>query len=96
MGDQDHAAVEVEDFGIGINREHLPHLFDRFYRVSTPDEKTFPGLGMGLFIVQEIVRRHGGDLHVESATGRGSCFRFRLPARGLAARATKAVEIEPS
>lgn len=95
-GDQDHVAVEVEDFGIGINREHLPHLFDRFYRVSAPDEKTFPGLGMGLFIVQEIVRRHGGDLHVESTTGRGSCFRVRLPAHGLAARASKTAEREPS
>jgi two-component system CheB/CheR fusion protein len=81
-GDQDDVFLEVEDFGIGIQREHLPHLFDRFYRVSTPDEKTFPGLGMGLFIVQEIVRRHGGDLHVESTAGRGSCFRVRLPAHG--------------
>jgi signal transduction histidine kinase len=92
--DADHVILEVEDFGIGIEREHLPHLFDRFYRVSTPDEKTFPGLGMGLYIVQEIVHRHGGDLQVESAAGRGSCFRVRLPAAGQPARASEAAGLE--
>ncbi|MDQ2652312.1 MAG: ATP-binding protein [Chloroflexota bacterium] len=93
-GDTDHVILEVEDFGIGIAHEHLPHLFDRFYRVSTPDEKTFPGLGMGLYIVQEIVHRHGGDLQVESTAGRGSCFRVTLPARGRPPRASEAAEME--
>jgi PAS domain S-box-containing protein len=93
-GDKDNVVLEVEDFGIGIQREHLPRLFDRFYRVNSPDEKTFPGLGMGLHIVQEIVRRHGGDLDVESTPGRGSCFRVKLPAHGHPARANEAVERE--
>ncbi len=96
MGDEQAVILEVEDFGIGIEREHLPRLFDRFYRVSTPDEKTFPGLGMGLHIVQEIVHRHGGDLQVESAPGRGSCFRVRLPARDLPARPGGAAEMAPA
>jgi PAS domain S-box-containing protein len=93
-GDMDHVTLEVEDFGIGIAREHMPHLFDRFYRVSAPDEKTFPGLGMGLYIVQEIVYRHGGDLQVESTAGRGSCFRVRLPAAGRPARPSEAAGTE--
>jgi PAS domain S-box-containing protein len=92
----EHVALEVEDFGIGINREHLPHLFNRFYRVNGPEEMTYPGLGMGLFIVQEIVRRHGGDLHVESVAGKGSCFRIRLPARGRADHDANTAEKEPS
>lgn len=93
-GAPEHVILEVEDFGIGIAHEHLPHIFDRFYRVSTPDEKTFPGLGMGLYIVQEIVHRHGGDLQVESVAGRGSCFRVTLPAAGANRSASGAREME--
>ena len=74
-----YAVVEVEDTGIGMDQEHLSRIFDRFYRVSSPDEKTFPGLGIGLYISSEIVRRHGGKLTVRSAKGRGSTFRFTVP-----------------
>jgi signal transduction histidine kinase len=49
---------------------------------------------MGLYIVQEIVHRHGGDLQVESAAGQGSCFRVMLPARGRSARSGEAAELE--
>ncbi len=73
------AAIEVEDYGIGIDEEHLDQIFDRFYRVTSADEKTFPGLGMGLFISREIVRRHGGTMEVTSTKGRGSIFRFTVP-----------------
>lgn len=73
------ASIEVEDFGIGIAAEHHDKIFNRFYRVGSPDEKTFPGLGMGLYISHEIVRRHEGTLDVESATGSGSVFRVILP-----------------
>jgi len=73
------ATIEVEDYGIGIDEEHLDQIFDRFYRVTSADEKTFPGLGMGLFISQEIVRRHGGTMEVTSTKGRGSVFRFTVP-----------------
>ena len=78
-GDAHSAVVEVEDFGIGMDKEHLARVFDRFYRVSSPDEKTFPGLGIGLYISHEIVRRHGGTLRVKSTKGRGSVFRFTVP-----------------
>lgn len=73
------ATIEVEDYGIGIDEEHLDQIFDRFYRVTSADEKTFPGLGMGLFISREIVRRHGGTMEVASTKGRGSIFRFTVP-----------------
>lgn len=73
------AVVAVRDFGIGIAPEHLPHLFDRFYRVSDPAEKTYPGLGIGLYIVGEIVKRHGGAIRVESAPGAGITFTVTLP-----------------
>jgi PAS domain S-box-containing protein len=73
------ATIEVEDYGIGIDEAHLDQIFDRFYRVTSADEKTFPGLGMGLFISREIVRRHGGTMEVTSTKGRGSVFRFTVP-----------------
>ena len=73
------AVVSVQDFGIGIEQEHLQAIFERFYRVSDPDEKTFPGLGIGLYISHEIIKRHGGTLAVESEKGRGSVFSFILP-----------------
>jgi signal transduction histidine kinase len=75
----DGAIVEVEDFGIGIDNEHLSQVFDRFYRVTSDDEKTFPGLGMGLFISEEIARRHGGRIEATSVKGRGSRFRVTIP-----------------
>jgi len=77
----DLVTIEVEDFGIGIDPEHLTQIFDRFYRVSSADEKTFPGLGMGLYISHEIVRRHGGSLHVTSEKGHGSVCRVDIPRR---------------
>jgi PAS domain S-box-containing protein len=75
----EEATVDVQDFGIGIDPEHLDRVFDRFYRVTSDDEKTFPGLGMGLYICHEIVRRHGGTMEVTSAKGRGSVFHVALP-----------------
>lgn len=65
----DGVTIEVQDFGIGIDPEHLDQVFDRFYRVTSEDEKTFPGLGMGLYISHEIVRRHGGTMEVTSVKG---------------------------
>jgi signal transduction histidine kinase len=76
---QDAAMVSVQDFGIGIEKEHLNYIFDRFYRVSDPEEKTYPGLGIGLYIAHEIIKRHGGTLIVESEKGQGSVFSFTLP-----------------
>ena len=68
----------VEDTGEGIPPEHLKHLFDQFYRVPGQDEKS--GIGLGLSIVKEIIKAHGGTVGVESTLGKGSVFHFTLPA----------------
>jgi two-component system cell cycle sensor histidine kinase/response regulator CckA len=71
------AAVCVVDTGISIGSEHLPHLFERFYRVET--EGDIPGTGLGLSIAKELVELHGGHIGVASTLGRGSVFAFYLP-----------------
>ena len=73
------AVVSVEDFGIGMDELELTKIFDRFYRVSGEDEVTFPGFGIGLFIVKDIVERHEGKIWVESEKQKGSKFYFSLP-----------------
>lgn len=70
--------VSVQDFGIGIPAASRPRLFSRFYRVEQ-SARQFTGLGIGLYISQEIVTRHGGDMRVESEEGKGSVFSFSLP-----------------
>jgi signal transduction histidine kinase len=68
----------VEDSGVGIPQSHLPHIFDRFYRV--PDPNPEKGLGLGLSFVASIVKAHGGEIRVVSETGKGSRFEVLLPA----------------
>jgi heavy metal sensor kinase len=77
----DQAEIVVEDTGRGISPEHLPHIFDRFYRVRGPGESGSPekGLGLGLSFVSWIVRAHGGGVDVQSEPGKGTSFRVRLP-----------------
>lgn len=75
----DTVTVSVEDFGIGMEKEHLNRIFERFYRVYDTTDKTFPGLGIGLYISSEIIKRHGGTLRVDSRPGKGSVFSFTLP-----------------
>lgn len=69
--------IIVEDSGIGIPSTHLPHIFDRFYRV--PDPNPEKGLGLGLSFVASIVKAHGGDISVDSVPGKGSRFIVTLP-----------------
>jgi signal transduction histidine kinase len=71
--------VRVRDHGLGIPREQRDKIFDRFYRATGPKQKAIPGLGMGLYIVAEIVKRHGGTITVDSAVGKGSTFTVTLP-----------------
>lgn len=73
--------VSVQDFGIGIERVHQKKIFSRFYRVEGLDEKNYPGIGVGLHIASEIIKRHGGEIGVESDKGKGSTFFFRLPTK---------------
>jgi two-component system, OmpR family, phosphate regulon sensor histidine kinase PhoR len=69
----------VRDTGIGIPREELPRLFERFYRVDKARSRELGGTGLGLAIVKHLARSHGGDVAVDSEPGRGSTFSFTLP-----------------
>jgi len=71
--------VSVQDFGIGIPDDKKQFLFQRFYRVMDKKRESFPGLGLGLFISSEIVKRQKGDIWFESSEGKGSTFSFSLP-----------------
>lgn len=70
--------IQVTDFGCGIAKEHLPRLFERFYRSDKARSRKLGGTGLGLAIVKHIVQAHGGTVAVESALGRGSTFTIRL------------------
>lgn len=73
------AAVAVSDTGIGIPAEHLPHIFERFYRVDKARSRAGGGWGLGLAIARQIAEAHGGEIKVWSEVGRGSTFRVILP-----------------
>lgn len=75
----EQAVVSVQDFGIGIDQVHHERIFERFYQVGDTVEKTYPGLGIGLYISHEIVTRHHGRMWVESRKGEGSTFFIALP-----------------
>ncbi|RZJ51040.1 MAG: PAS domain S-box protein [Chryseobacterium sp.] len=70
--------VSVQDFGEGIDEKILPNLFDRYFRVDHSG-KTYSGLGLGLYICSEIIRRHDGQIGAESELGKGSTFWFTIP-----------------
>jgi two-component system phosphate regulon sensor histidine kinase PhoR len=72
--------LSVSDNGIGIEREHLPRLTERFYRVDGSRSRDTGGTGLGLSIVKHVVQRHGGELVIESEPGKGSNFRLLFPA----------------
>jgi len=71
--------VEVQDYGRGIAADQLPHLFARFYQVARPDRPSQGGMGLGLFICQEVVTAHGGRIAVVSTEGEGTTFTVWLP-----------------
>ncbi len=75
----DHALLSVQDFGIGIAPLEQSKIFERFYQADDLQGKTFPGLGIGLYISYEIIQRHGGRIWVESSKGKGSTFYVKLP-----------------
>ena len=71
--------LRVQDTGVGISREHLPYLFDRFYRVDKGRSRAEGGVGLGLAISRWIAEAHGGTIRVESVPGKGSTFIVLLP-----------------
>ena len=72
-------AVSVSDEGRGIEKEHFPRLFERFYRVDSDRSREMGGTGLGLAIVKHIAQVHGGSVSVDSSVGKGSIFRIHLP-----------------
>jgi signal transduction histidine kinase len=72
-------AVEVRDTGQGIAAEHLPYIFDRFYRTDRSRSRATGGAGLGLAIVKQLVQAHGGEVRVTSTPGVGTTFTFTVP-----------------
>ena len=74
--DRKGVKIQVSDTGIGIPREHLPHIFERFYKVDR--SRNDVGTGLGLAITRRLAQAHGGDIAVHSVEGEGSAFTFTL------------------
>ena len=78
-GEGNSAVLDVEDNGVGIPAQAIPHVFERFYRVDKARSRASGGTGLGLSIVKAICVAHGGEVHVFSDEGQGSCFQVKLP-----------------
>ncbi len=78
------AAIQVTDYGVGIAPADLSRIFEKYYRAPTPENRAIPGTGLGLTLVAEIARAHGGHVEVKSTLGEGSTFTIRLPLRSEA------------
>lgn len=83
---EDGVQFYVRDFGAGIPSEHLPRLFERFYRVDKARSRESGGTGLGLAIAKHVVRAHGGTIKAESELNHGSTFYFTLPREEVAVR----------
>jgi two-component system phosphate regulon sensor histidine kinase PhoR len=83
--DDQNQAIKVRDTGAGIPAEHLPRVFERFYRVDRARSREAGGTGLGLAIVKHLARAHGGEAYVTSEVGVGSEFSIKLPSSVIAA-----------
>jgi signal transduction histidine kinase len=75
----DYVMVSVKDDGMGLEKQHINKIFDRYYRVETKETQQISGFGIGLYLSAEIIRAHCGKIWVDSKTGEGSTFYFTLP-----------------
>lgn len=85
--DGEKVVIEVSDSGEGISSEHLPHIFDRFYKASSTNGLASPGSGLGLSIVKAIIIRHGGHISASSEPGRGTTVRMEVPSPSFVSEA---------
>jgi two-component system, OmpR family, phosphate regulon sensor histidine kinase PhoR len=77
----DSIGIAIKDNGVGIPAEYHKKIFEKFFRVPSGDVHNIKGYGLGLSYVSSVVRSHGGEIHVESETGKGSCFVISLPVK---------------
>jgi two-component system, sensor histidine kinase and response regulator len=84
MVDSDHAALQVEDTGIGIPIEQHSHIFKKFQQIDSSYQRKYEGTGLGLSLTKLLVDLHGGRIEVESTMGEGSCFTVWLPKQEIA------------
>lgn len=93
-----HAELRVRDTGVGIPESDLARVFERFHRVKQSRSRTHEGTGIGLSLVQELVKLHGGEISVESEEGRGAMFTVRIPngTSHLPADRIRAEHLEPT
>ncbi|RIA99503.1 hypothetical protein C1645_869890 [Glomus cerebriforme] len=77
--DKEFIVLEVVDTGVGIPKDHIPNLFNRFYRIESRQSRSHEGTGIGLALVKELINRHGGDVSVNSVIDQGSTFKVWLP-----------------
>ncbi len=93
--DGNYAELIVRDTGVGIPEKELPRLFERFHRVEGQQSRSFEGSGIGLALVQELVKLHGGTISVQSQPGCGTTFKVAIPFRA-AHRSADRIEAQPS
>jgi PAS domain S-box-containing protein len=92
-GDRTAVRFEVSDQGVGIRKEHMPRLFEKFYRADDPAVRRTSGTGLGLYIVRSLVTMLGGQVHVRSRPGKGTVFIVTLPRAEATARSRPRVAV---
>lgn len=81
LHDKNWVTISVKDKGLGISKEHLPHIFERFFRAEKT--KNLEGIGLGLYLCSQIIQQHNGKVWAETEEGKGSTFYFSIPINGI-------------